>query len=257
MIYRLFWQLMRKDLREFKRSFFNKFFDTCFLFFTFVVVFGYFMPKLGVSTGYGPFILIGAIASFGLFDIIAQVGELIFDIEGDRTINFKLALPIPYWVVFGQLAVKWALNNLLICAPLFLIGKLILWQNFDLSKINLFKLLLMFPTAYLFFGFFSLWLTGIIKKKINLSSIYLRFINPLFMFGCYFFTWQASYELSPIISYIILIDPLTYTMEGMRAACLGQEGYLPFWSCFLALWGYIFLLGSHALFSLKKRLDCV
>ncbi|MDN3506656.1 MAG: ABC transporter permease [Simkaniaceae bacterium] len=253
----LFWQLMRKDLREFRRVYPGKFFDTCFLLFTNAIVFGYFMPKLGVSADYGPFIVVGAIASFGLFDIIAHVGELIFDIEGDRTITFKLAMPVPSWVVFAQLAIKWGLNSFLLCAPLFFVGKLLLWDSFDLTSINLFKLLIIFPTASLFFGTFSLWLAGVLKKVINLSRLFLRFINPLFMFGGYFFTWKDSFELAPAIGYAILIDPMIYVMEGMRAACLGQAGYLPFWNCVIVLWGFILILGTHAITSLKKRLDCI
>jgi len=253
----LFWQLMRKDLKQFRRNYPGRFFDTCFLFFTNLVVFGYFLPELGVSSSYGPFILIGAIASFGLFDIIAQVGELIFDIEGDRKITFTLSMPVPYWVVFTQLAIKWAVSTLLLCLPLFLVGKLILWKNFDLSQIDIFRLFVIFPTGCLFFGFFSLWLTGILKKIQNLSSLFLRVINPLFMFGGYFFSWQSSFEFSPYIGYLILINPMIYIMEGMRAASLGQEGYLPFWSCFFALWGFILIFGTHAIFSLKRRLDCV
>lgn len=256
MISKLFFQLMRKDMRQLQRIFLTKFFDTCFLFFTNVVVFGYFMPEL-TRLNYGPFILIGAIASFGLFDIVAQVGELIFDIEGDKTITYKLSMPVPYWVVFGQLAIKWSLNNFILCAPLFLVGKILLWKTFILGNIDYFRLIIMFPTACIFFGFFSLWLTAIIKKLESLSSLFLRFINPIFMFGGYFFTWKASFALSPVIGYLILINPMIYVMEGMRAACLGQEGYLPFWYCFFALWGFIIVFGFFAMRSLKTRLDCV
>lgn len=257
MIARIFFQFMRKDLTSFRRIYFGKFFDTCFLFFTNVVVFAYFMPKLGLESNYGSFILIGAIASFGLFDIIAQVGELIFDIEGDKTIEYSLSMPLPSWAVFGQLAARWALNTFLLCTPLFLVGKIILWDQFDLGKIHLGKLLLIFPTICLFFGIFSLWLTSVIEKLNSLSSLFLRFINPLFMFGGYFFTWQASYELSPLIGYAILCNPMIYVMEGMRAATLGQEGYLPFWISFGALWGFNLLLGVIGITKLKKRLDCV
>lgn len=253
----LFWQLMRKDLRAFHHAYTGKFFDTCFLFFTNVVVFSYFMPSLGVPSTYGPFIMIGAIASFGLFDIVSQVGEVIFDIEGDRTITFKLCMPIPYWAVFAQFGAKWALNTFLLCVPLFAVGKLILWDQFSLSQIDYGRLLLIYPTTCIFFGFFSLWLTGVIKKITNLSSLFLRVINPLFMFGGYFFTWQASFDLSPWIGYLILINPMIYVMEGVRAATLGQEGFLPFWNCFLALWGFIIVLGIQGIFSLKKRLNCV
>ncbi len=257
MIRKIFLQLISKDLAQFRRIFAGKLFDTCFLFFTNVAVFGYFMPKLGLSDGYGSFILIGAISSFGLFDTIGQVGEIIFDIEGDRTITFTLSLPLPSYMVFMQLALKWALQCFLLCVPLFLIGKLILWEGFDLGLISLGKLILIFPTVCLFYGIFSLWLVGVITKINSIASLFLRFINPIFMFGGYFFTWQASYELSPIVAYAILINPMIYVMEGMRAACLGQQGYLPFWYCLAALWGFILVLGSHAVRRLRHRLDCV
>lgn len=253
----IFLQFMRKDLIGFRRIYLGKFFDTCFLFFTNVVVFGYFMPQLSSDLSFGTFILIGAIASFGLFDIIAQVGELIVDIEGDRTIQFNLSMPMPSWVVFGQLAIKWALNNFLLCTPLFLLGKLLLWNQFDLGKIQLGKLLLIYPTVCLFFGIFSLWLTASIKKLKNLSSLFLRFINPLFMFGGYFFTWQASFELNSLLGYALLVNPMIYVMEGMRSASLGPEGYLPFWTCFATLWGFNILLAWIGISKLKKRLDCV
>lgn len=253
----IFLQLMRRDLAQFFKVYPGKFFDTCFLFFTNVVVFAYFMPKLGVPTTYGSFILIGAITSFGLFDTIGQVGEIIFDIEGDRKITFILSLPIPSYLVFAQLALKWAVNNFLLCIPLFFIGKILLWNSFKLTNISFFKVILMFPTACLFFGFFSLWLTGVIQKIQSIASLFLRFINPIFMFGGYFFTWQSSYELSPYIAYAILIDPMIYAMEGMRAACLGQEGFLPFWYSFFVLWAFIITLGIHGITKLRQRLDCI
>jgi len=257
MIYKIVAQLMRKDLTQFRRGYKGKFFDTCFLLFTNLIVFGYFMPQVGVSTSYGPFILIGAIASFGIFDIIGQVGELIFDIEGERSITFTLALPIPSWVVLSQLALKWALNTFLLCVPLFFIGKLILWTRFDLTQISLWRTLIIFPSICLFFGFFSLWITGIVRKIDSLSSLFLRLINPIFMFGGYFFTWKDITVLSPILSYILLINPMIYVMEGLRAACLGQEGYLPFWICCCVLWIFTLTLGAHGIRLLKRRLDCV
>ena len=215
------------------------------------------MPQLGIPSTYGAFILIGAITSFGLFDTVGQVGEMIFDMEGDRTITFTLSMPVPYWVVFGQIAIKWTINNLLLCTPLFFVGKILLWDQFDLTKIHYGKLILIFITTSLFFGFFSLWLTGVIQKIKNLASLFLRFINPIFMFGGYFFTWESSFALSPYIAYALLINPMIYAMEGMRAACLGQEGYLPFWYSLLALWIFNIVLGFHAMNRLKKRLDCI
>ncbi len=257
MKWHVFIQLMRKDLVQFRRVYRGRFFDTCLLLFTNMAVFGYFMPDFGISSSYAAYLLLGAIASFGLFDTTNQVGDLLSDLDGDQTIQFTLAMPAPYWVIFGQLSAKWVVQNVLLCVPLFLVGKLILWNQFDLKTIHWPQMTLIFITASCFFGVFGLWMTAVIQRIKSLSTLYLRFIVPLFMFGAYFFTWKSTFGISPILSYALLINPMVYVMEGMHAAGLGQAGFLPLWTCCLALWGFILVLGIHAIRTLKKRLDCV
>ncbi len=251
----IFWQLTLKDLIQFKHEYKDRVINTFLLFFTTVLVFAYFMPA--VSIDYGSFIMIGAIASFGLFDIIGQVSALIADIEGDRAITFTLSFPMPSWMVFMQLAVRWALQSFLLVLILFPVGKLFLWTTFDLSDVHYGKLVAILITANLFFGSFALWLGSMIKKMGDLSHIFMRFINPLYMFGAYFYPWKDAFKLSPIIGYVTLINPMVYVMEGMRAAALGQQGYLNYWLCLGVLWIFIFACGSHAIQRLRRRLDCV
>lgn len=253
----IFSQLMRKDLLQFARTYKSKLFDTGFLFFTNVIVFAYFLPQQGLQSSYGPFIMIGAIASFGLFDVVGYVSELIFDIEGPCAISYTLAMPIPSWVVFLQIAVRWAVQSFLLVIPLFFVGKLLLWNHLNLSGIHWPLLILMYISINCFFGVFGLWIASLIKTMGNLSHLFLRFVNPIFMFGAYFYTWHASYQLAHWIGCVILINPMVYVMEGMRAAALGQAGYLPFWLCFFAVWAYILVLGTHAILRLQKRLDCI
>src|SRR5258708_5025254 len=99
----IFLQLMQKDLLQFKRIYKEKLLDTGLLFFTNVIVFAYFLPQAGLGHNYGPFIMLGAIASFGLFDVVGHVSELIFDIEGPCAISYTLSMPIPSWIVFLQI----------------------------------------------------------------------------------------------------------------------------------------------------------
>ncbi len=253
----VFAQLLRRDLVSMWREYPGKFFDTCLLFFTNVVIFSYFMPELGLKSDYGPFLLIGSIASFGLFEVINKVGTLIGDMEGDRTIAYTLTLPVTSVALFCYIAVFWALNSAALSILLFPVGKLLLFTRFDLSQIAYVRLILMFITTNLFFGFLSLWLASIFKGSNVLSSIYMRCINPLFMFGAYFYTWQVAFDLSPVIGYISLLNPMVYVMEGMRAAALGQGGYLPFWWSFFALWVFIIACAVHAIHLLRRRLDCL
>lgn len=249
--------LILRDFRVFKEDAFGKLLDTSILLFTTILVFSYFLPSYGLNASYGPFVLIGVIAGFGFFEVIGKVSVMIADLEGDRTILYSLTLPIPAWLVFVYFGVSWALLSSLISLFLFPLGKLVLYSQFDLSQINILKFILIFIMSNLFFGFFALWLTGVIKKMSGLAHLFVRVINPMYMFGAFMYSWASVYSLSPWIGYLHLLNPLVYVMEGMRAATLGQEGFLPFWGCVVALVFFTAAFAYDAVRRLKKRLDCV
>lgn len=249
--------LIRRDLRVFREEFWGKLIDTSLLLFTTIVIFGYFLPAYGLKADYGPFLLVGVIAGFGFFDVIGKVGLMIADMEGDRTILYTLTLPIPSTLVFVYIAISWGLISFIMSLLMFPLGKALLYTQFDLSKIHLGKLALIFILSNIFFGFFALWLSAVLKKMSNLSHLFVRVINPMYSFGGWWYSWYAIYDLSHGIGYAHFINPLLYVMEGMRAATLGQQGYLPFWFSFFALFVFTAALGWDAIRRLKKKLDCV
>ena len=250
--------LLARDLMIYKRRFLSKLIDTFIMLFTNMMVFAYFMPKMGMSKSYGSFLLIGSIAIYGFYDVVGKVAELIGDIEGDRRIYYTMTLPLSSTMVFLYIGLYWAINSFLVALIMFPMGKLLLLDRFDLSLINFPKLVLIFITSHVFFGYFALWLASMIKGGLDtISMIWIRVVMPIFMFGGYFYDWKAAFALSPIIAYISLINPMIYVIEGMRAASLGQEGYLPFWNCLLAVWGFILFCSIHGIYRLKKKLDCV
>ncbi|MFI5344022.1 MAG: ABC transporter permease [Chlamydiales bacterium] len=249
--------LILRDLRVFREEFWGKFIDTALLLFTTVIIFGYFLPAYGLKADYGPFLLVGVIAGFGFFEVMGRVSLMIADMEGDRTILYTLSLPIPARLVFVYLAVSWGVISSIMSILMFPLGKLLLYNKFHLSHISPLKLLLIFIMSNLFFGFFALWLSAVLKKMSNLSHLFVRVINPMYSFGGWWYSWYTISNLSPLLGYAHFINPLLYVMEGMRAAILGQEGYLPFWFSFLALTAFTWLVGWDAIRRLQKRLDCV
>jgi len=257
MSWRIFFQLIRRDLLIFRREYAGKITDMLITFVVWTVVFGYFVPEMGANSDYGLFIMIGAIASFGIFDIIGVSSGLITDIQGDRTISYLLLLPISSTAIFCYIAISWALQSMMITLPLYFVGKVLFWNQFDLSKITWHQLILAFITINTFFGFFALWIVSSLHKVKNLSRIYFRFLNPLFLSGCYFYTWDIAYNISPAIGYLSLLNPFCYVMEILRAAVIGPKDYLPFWFSFAALWAFIFACSRNATRRLQKLLDCV
>ncbi len=250
-------QLIRRDLRIFKEQFWGKCLDAAIGLVITVLIFGRLLPTYGLASNYGSFILVGAIASFGFFEVIGRVSSMIVDLEKYRTILYILSLPIPAWLVFTYYGLSWALLSSIISLTLFPLGKLLLFSQFDLGQISLWKIPIIFVLSNLMFGFFALWLSSVFKKMSSLSHLFVRVINPLYMFGGYFFSWTAVYALSHTAGYLTLLNPLMYVMEGMRSAMLGPTGYLPFGMSVLALILFTLVLGWDAIRRLSKRLDCV
>lgn len=253
----VFFQLLRRDLTIFKRDYWTKFFDMVVVFANNVLIFGYFMSGEGLSASYGPFLLIAAIGSFGLIEIVGKVGLLLSDMEGERAITQLLIMPIRAELVFIYMAIFWAISSAVLSVLLFPVGKVLLWTRFDLAAISYVRLIPIFLTSSLFFGAFALWLSSIIPGMSSLNTLWLRYVVPLWMFGTYFFSWETAYQLNPVIGIVLLFNPIVYVIEGMRAAALGQAGYLPYWVSLLALWGFIFACTTHAIRRLKRILDCV
>ncbi len=253
----VFRQLLLRDLTIFKRDYWNKFIDMAIVFANNVLIFGYFMGSEGLSQSYGPFLLIAAIGSFGLIEVVGKIALFLSDMEGDKAISQILIMPIPSTLVFIYMAAFWAISSGVLAILLFPLGKLLLWTRFDLGAISYLRLIPIFIASNLFFGAFALWLSGAISGLSNLNALWLRYVVPLWMFGTYFFSWKDAWQVHPIFASFLLLNPIVYVIEGMRAATLGQEGYLPYWVSLLAIIAFTLACTTHAIHRLKRRLDCV
>lgn len=257
---KLRWQcfqgLVAKEMYLFLKNCHNTFLDVAFMLATNAVVFGYFMSSKGLGAGYGPFILVGAIATFGLFDITWKATLLAHDMH-QKKINNYLTLPVSTGQVFFSFAVSWGMQTGLISLVMIPIGKIILWNQWDLAYFNIWKYLLIFIPANLFYGVFALWVSSLVTNLRNTSWMWYRLINPLFMFCGFYYSWKSVYQLSHEIGYLHLINPLLYILEGTKGAVLPPEGFLPFGYCVLAVWFFIFVMGYDAIKRLKKRVDSV
>ena len=254
--FKIWLSLIRRDMNILKSSLKAKVINTAIITTTNLVVFAYLIPGLNTSQKYGAFIFFGSIVIFGFFDIISRVSETIADVSGDNALSHSLIIPLPPKSVFLAMIVNWAASTAVIGLVMFPLGKLFLWNEIDLATISYIRLISAFITSCLLFGSFSLWLVSCIKRIEEIQSLWFRIINPLFMFGAYFFPWSEVYNFNPYFGYAMLINPLVYAMEAMRTAGLGTSDYLPFWVCMLAMWGFIFFFIQHASYKLKKWLDC-
>lgn len=254
---RIFIELLKTDLFLLRKTIINKFINSCIWVSTVVAVTNYLMPYFGLSQTYGTFMAIGTVVSCSGFEVYPQLANFVADLEGNKTITYYLTIPIPNWLLLVERACFSAINSFLISTFGFLTCKLVLGSGLDLGVIHYPKLLLSCIIISFLFGFFALWLVTFTKDMMNLENAFMRIVYPMWFLGGFQFTWAVLYSFSPTIALINLLNPYTYAMEGMRAAALGQTGYLPFGYCMLALVEFVIIFAWWSIIRLKKRLDFI
>jgi ABC-2 type transport system permease protein len=59
-------------------------------------------------------------------------------------------------------------------------------------------------------------------------------LAPMIFFGCTYYPWSALASF-PILSRVVLINPVVYASEGFRSNLVPQSPHLPAWAIFLGL----------------------
>lgn len=253
----LFWQLLKTDLHIYRKAMIDSFIDSTVWFTCTIIIFAHIFPLLGMQRGFSIFIAIGAIISCSFWNIWSTSTHFISDIEGNKTINYFLSLPIPNELVLVKQVLGYAIKAgtpSLLILPL---GKILLWKQMDLSNFAPIKFAILFIIANIFVGSLSLVITSYIESLHHIGKVGIRFLFPMWFFGGANYSWAIIYKLSPAFAYATLCNPLIYAMEGIRSAILGPEGYLSFWLCILMLILFTALFCAIGIKRFRKRLDFV
>lgn len=250
--------LVAIDLIIFKQMFKDKFIDLSIWVVLTTLVTAYIMPYFGLASDFGVFQLGGIIAAAGLFEMgNSNVVDLVSDFEGDRVLDYNLTLAIPSWLALLSKTVYYFIIYTILALLMIPLGKLCLWNQFDLGIVDYPKLIGAIFAINLFYASFALWITSKVPNMAKMGQVWMRFIFPMWFLGGFQFSWMASYKTIPSFALANLINPMIYITEAVRVALLGQEGFINFWLCLLAI---VFFAAASLYFgitSLKKRLDFV
>ena len=91
--------------------------------------------------------------------------------------------------------------------------------------------------------------------SINQQHIGLMFgmvITPMIFFGCTYYPWSAL-KTFPVLQKAVLINPLVYASEGMRATLVPQFPHLPITAVLVALLFFDVLLLVVGLRQFEKK----
>ncbi|OGB86276.1 hypothetical protein A3J41_02745 [candidate division TM6 bacterium RIFCSPHIGHO2_12_FULL_38_8] len=253
-----FWQLLVSNFHTFKPRIVDQMINGLLWAGINIMVFGYIMTTRGISADYGPFIVVTIASVQGFFIPVHNVILLVSDMNDQGSnLHYELTLPTPQWSVFVKYALANAYQGFITTLLMIPFGKLMLGAKFNLHYFSFFKFYFLIVLTCLFSGFFALFLASRIKDLFKISNMWQRIIFPLWFLAGFQFSWKNLYDIAPTLAYLNLCNPLTYALEGGRAAALNPALSLPYWRCVIMLIGFTILFGYLGVMNLKKRLDCL
>jgi ABC-2 type transport system permease protein len=244
--WKAFGAMLARDAHVARRNIVPLLFQTFLQPLLFVFIFGRVMVDSGfMPKAYKSLLLPGIIAITMVFTGIWAVAmPLIAEFQWTREIEDRLLAPIDVaWLAIEKVVAGMiqALVSGLVVIPL---GWLLLRPGIDLSM----HAPLQFTVIILLVAAFSACGGLALGCSINQQHIGLMFgmvITPMIFFGCTYFPWSAL-NTFPILQKLVLINPLVYASEGLRASLVPQFPHLAtvavlvalvFFDCLLLLLG--------------------
>jgi ABC-2 type transport system permease protein len=244
--WKAFGAMLARDAQVARRNVVPLLFQTFLQPLLFVFIFGRVMIDSGfILAVYKSLLLPGIIAITMVFTGIWAVAmPLIAEFQWTREIEDRLLAPIDVaWLAIEKVVAGMiqALVAGLVVIPL---GWLVLRPGIDISI----HAPLEFITIIVLVAAFSACGGLALGCTINQQHIGLMFgmvITPMIFFGCTYFPWSAL-KTFPILQKVVLINPLVYASEGLRASLVPQFPHLAtiavlvalvFFDCLLLLLG--------------------
>lgn len=254
--FRIFCALLKRDLKLVISSFRTIAIDSISFSSCFILLFGYFLPTLGMSKTLSlPLFLGSLIIAITSLSFSRTVG-IKSDIEFSGFINYHMTLPISkYWLIFEYI-VAFSLELFFAITPALIVGLVILSEPVQILT-NLIPFFLIYIISLLFYSIFFLFISFAFKWAFFISNTWERILTPMINLGCLVYTWYPLSKFSPLLSYITLLSPLTFISEGFRNSILDINQFLPLSICFAVIVGWIILFFILLIYFFKKTMDPV
>jgi ABC-2 type transport system permease protein len=230
----------------------------------FAFVFAYVLPKIG--SGFGT----GAAAASGLtFATILVPGlmgsmflmqgmfgttmPLVMEFSWQRTIEDRALAPVPIRVLAIQKITAGAIQAFIGAAIVF---PVVYWvhapgQGPHIHVTNWFLLAAVMVFSSTLTASMGLWLGTVVDPR-KMQMVFAVVLLPLTMLGCVYYPWSALHVIR-WLQILVLINPMVYMTEGLRAALTPSIGHMPLWAIMLALVGGTAVFGYLGVRTFRNR----
>jgi ABC-2 type transport system permease protein len=220
----------------------------------FVFVFAYVFPKIGggfnlgggaaasggahATVNFATILVPGLMASMLLMQgIMAVTFPLVMEFSWQRTIEDRALAPVPIKVLAIQKITAGAVQSFIGACIVFPIVLLVhaagQAPHVHVTNWGLFALILVF--ASLLTSSLGL-LLGTIMDPRKMQMLFAVILLPATMLGCVYYPWSALHHIR-WLQIVVLINPMVYMSEGLRAVLTPSLGHMPLWGVLVALVG--------------------
>jgi ABC-2 type transport system permease protein len=269
---RTFNAMMAREFRVLRRNAIATFTRAVMQPLLFVFVFAYVFPKIGGgfnlgggagaaaragaagSINFATILVPGLMASMLLMQgIMAVTFPLVMEFSWQRTIEDRALAPVPIRVLAIQKIVAGAVQSFIGAVIVFPIVLLVHASgqapHVHVTNWALFALILVF--ASLFTSSLGL-LLGTIMDPRKMQMLFAVILLPATMLGCVYYPWSALHHIE-WLQILVLINPMVYMSEGLRAVLTPVLGHMPLWAVLVALIGGTVAVGYLGTRTFTKR----
>jgi ABC-type multidrug transport system permease subunit len=255
--------MMAREFRVLRRNAVSTFTRAVMQPLLFVFVFTYVMPKIGggVMLGgaaggvtFSTVLVPGLMASMLLMQgIMAVTFPLIMEFSWQRTIEDRALAPVPISVLATQKIVAGAVQSFLgaiIVFPIVLVVHAA-GQAPHVHVTNWLLLAFILVTASLLTAALGL-LLGTMMDPRKMQMLFAAILLPATMLGCVYYPWAALHHIR-WLQIAVLVNPMVYMSEGLRAVLTPGTGHMPLWAIMLVLAGGTAIFGYLGARTFTKR----
>lgn len=266
--------LLARDVRVIRRDFLAFLVRTAMQPLLFVFVFSFVLPTVTGGGGqragggqggglignglggvtFSTILVPGMVAVAVMFQGIQAVAfPLVQEFSFTKEIEDRVLAPVPVWAIGAQKIAAGTLQALIAAGVVFPIvlevhasGQA---PHVVVSSWPLFAFVLIF--ACLLGSSVGLLLGTLIPPR-QIGLLFSVVLLPLTFLGCIYYPWAT---LSSIrwLQILVLVNPLVYMSEGLRAALTPEVTHMPVWAFSLALVVGVLGVGTASLWSFRRR----
>ena len=184
----------------------------------FTFVFGYLLPRMGfVDRTYTGALLPGILGvSLAFASVQAVALPMVADFGWTREIEDRLLAPVPTWVIALEKVIAGTVQGVIAALFVLPVARLIMGPIAGLDFAHFGLVIVMTLLGAFAFSAFGLLLGTAIRGE-QIGLMFGLIVAPMIFFGCAYYPWKALAS-APVVQILVLVNPLVYVSEGMRAA---------------------------------------